>query len=118
MNQMQRIIFKILTLYKSNGKCHFCTDYVENIEHLFYDCERSKEFLSFVFAMMNFVEPRSKNHVEFTFSKFNVIFGFATKEKISNVCNFIVLMAKWEIWKERNIVKYQKKNSTYMFYNV
>ena len=21
-------------------------------------------------------------------------------------------MAKWEIWKERNIVKYQKKNST------
>ena len=62
--------------------------------------------------MMDFVEPRSKNHVEFTFSKFNVIFGFATKEKFSNVCNFIVLMAKWEIWKERNIVKYQKKNST------
>ena len=21
---------------KSNGKCHFCTDHVENIEHLFY----------------------------------------------------------------------------------
>ena len=39
-------------------------------------------------------KKRSKNHVEFTFSKLNVIFGFATKEKISNVCNFIVLMAK------------------------
>ena len=56
-------------------KCNFCTDHVENIEHLFYDCERSNEFLSFVFAMMNFVEPRSKNHVEYPFSKF----GFATK---------------------------------------
>ena len=112
---LHRIIYTEELLHKmnkSNGKCHFRTDYVENIEHLFYDCERSKEFLSLVFAMMNFVEPRSNNHVEFTFSKFNVIFGFATKEIFSNVCNSIVFMAKWEIWKERNIVKYQKKNST------
>ena len=47
--------------------------------------------------MMNFVEPRIKNHVEFTFSKLNVIFGFETEEKNSNVCNLIVLMTKWEI---------------------
>ena len=25
-----------------NGKCHFCTDHEENINYLFYDCERSK----------------------------------------------------------------------------
>ena len=66
--------------------------------------------------MMNFVELGSKNHVEFTFSKFNVIFGLVTKEHFSNVCNFIILMAKWEIRKERNIVKYQKKNSSFTMF--
>ena len=37
---LHRIIYTEELLHKmnkSNGKCHFCTSYVENIEHLFYD---------------------------------------------------------------------------------
>ena len=45
----------------------------------------SNEFVSLVFPMMNFVKSRCKNPVEFTFSKFNVIFFSATKEDFSNV---------------------------------
>ena len=67
---------------KSNGKCQFCTGYVENIDICFMTAKGQKKFY-------HFAEPRSKNHVEFTFSKLNVLFGFATREHISNVCNFI-----------------------------
>ena len=101
---LHRIIYAEELLHKMNkssGKCHFCTDYVENIEHLIYNSERSKEFLSLVFAMINFVEPRSKNHVAFTFYKIKCYIWFATKENFSNVCKCIVLMGNLERTKNR-----------------
>ena len=39
--------------------------------------------------MMNFVEPRSKNHVEFTFSKLKVIFGLKQKK---NFQMYVILL--------------------------
>ena len=49
---------------------------------------------------------------DFELSMFNVIFGFQSKEIFTNIFNFILLMAKWIIWVERNRVKYQNINVT------
>ena len=99
----------------SNGKCHFCVHHTETLDHLFFHCVKIQEFLKKVFTYMYHIIPGSHN---FEFHIYNVMLGFDIDNDITFLCNLLLFTAKWVIWKERNLIKYQQKvNSVIKLYS-
>ena len=109
---MHNIIYTESLLSKmrlSNGKCHFCTTETETLDHLFFFCVKSHVFMYKIFTFMWDTLPES-NIISFEFSACNVMLGFNVKDDyIVDMCNLILFTAKWILWKERNLIKYQQK---------
>ena len=100
----------------SNGKCHFCGHHTETLDHLFFHCVKIQEFLKKVFTYMYHIIPGSHN---FEFHIYNVMLGFDIDNDITCLCNLLLFTAKWVIWKERNLIKYQQKvNSVIKLFNM
>ena len=56
---------------------------------------------------------------DFEFTIYNVMLGFDIDNDITCVCNLLLFTAKWVIWKERNLIKYQQKvNSVIQLFNM
>ena len=96
---------------KSNGKCHFCEIYEETLLHLFFECEIVKEYLSYVHHFLKNIDLENLDD-EMIFTPSVMILGFRKcRKNIILVGNIMILVSKWIIWKERNLIKYQKKTS-------
>ena len=96
---------------RSTGKCHFCNN-EETLSHLFFYCERSRVFLFLIFEMFEYIEPTCIDSLDFEFSLYNIILGFQANTWFSNIFNFILFLAKWILWIERNQMKYNRKYTT------
>ena len=58
------------------------------------------------------VKKRKKLSSIYFLTAKNILLGYNNKnKKIENICNFIIQEGKFQIWKNRNNVKYGKKES-------
>ena len=83
---------------KNNANCTFCKSNIETIEHLFYQCQYSKNIL-------NFIKNKINQNTQITFPEEmeSILLG----EKIENVgLNYILLCYKYFIYR----CKYQEAN--------
>ena len=48
---------KLQSMRLSNGRCHFCTDNIENLNHLFFHCPSVKHLIGFAQETINSIEP-------------------------------------------------------------
>ena len=92
-----------------NGSCQFCKE-KETLLHLFVHCKFAYSVWIEVFDKFNDVFFRIFNILAEKSEK-NICLGIFDKDlkKIAKFVNTILLSTKYFIWKERNVVKYQKK---------
>ena len=95
--------YKLSLMCKSAGKCHFCKVEAEYLTHLFYDCNAIKEVLNNIEAKINNTLLSSSYQRHF-FDLQNVIVGVEKRKKM--------YIFKWELWKIRNLIKYEHMNYT------
>ena len=92
-----------------NGSCHFCKE-KETLLHVFVHCkfvdsvwiEVVDKFSDFFLRKFNILAEKSVKNIGLGIFNKNL-------KKIANFVNTILLSTKYFIWKERNVVKYQKK---------
>ena len=92
-----RIIHRILgiknLLKKMNiaqdDKCGLCETHSETLEHLFLDCEISKDFLNQLFIII-----KTKTKVQINPDKITIIFGYLLKNNYHVPINTILILAK------------------------
>ena len=91
------IILKNMRL-RNDDLCSFCSIEKENIEHLFVECTYTMNFwqtLLTCFKNMNLVEAN------FKFEKDLLILGSTKNYKISKVLYYVIMVAKYYIYKSR-----------------
>ena len=104
--------YKLSLMGKSEGKCHFCKVETEYLTHLFYDCNVIKEVLNNIEAKVNNT-LLSNGYQRHFFDLQNVIVGVEKKEECVRVfLNTILHIFKWELWKIRNLIKYEHMRYT------
>ena len=99
-----RILHYILTTNRSVSKyivnqnhlCTFCNTESETIQHLFWGCEKVKNFWNKLSSLVN---ERCKNVHNFSFSENLVLFGQSDFVYTDDVCNLMILMAKFFIYR-------------------
>ena len=89
---------------RSNGICGICKTTRETTIHLLFTCNKLEEVWRLIENKLNIILTlQIKLNVE------NVLFGLSlTSETNSYVLNCMILKSKWQIWKERNRVKFEK----------
>ena len=80
--------------FKNKNTCYFCTKEMENLKHIYQDCESIKNLFSSLFSnkIMNFEELR-----------FMCLFNKYENIKFSKF--------KFIVWKIKNIIKYNQANN-------
>ena len=99
-----RILHQILTTNRSVSKynvnqshlCTFCNCKSETIRHLFWGCEKVKDFWN---ELSSLIKQRCKNAFNFSFSENLVLFGQCDYIYTDEICNLIILMAKYFIYR-------------------
>ena len=97
---------------RSNGMCKVCNLHLENISHLFYECQKIHE-------VWNQIADKIESTIEqeFQISLEHVIFGDIPTDDMSYlkyhqyIANLYIYETKWQIWKNRNSVRYGGKQS-------
>ena len=96
---------------RSDGKCHFCKIETEYLTHLFYECIVTKGVLKKIQTKINGT-LQSKGYRQRSLDLKTVILGVEENEECVRIfLNTILHILKWELWKIRNIIKYE--NITY-----
>ena len=100
---------KLQKMGRSNGKCFFCKTENETLQHLFYTCDKIKTIWETVCDAINafLIE---KNMIGINFCEKHIILGIHDKNKENKTLNTVLNTVKWVVWKNRNVIKYQKKN--------
>ena len=92
---------------KSDGQCKLCKAAEEDLPHLLYYCTK----ISPVWTTFNrIINQIIKKNIVLNFE--SVIFGNCINDNIGNaayIVNLFILEVKWQIWKNRNSVKYGGK---------
>ena len=98
---------KLQSMGKSNGICKLCNQVFESITHIFYDCCKIKNIWKEVDSLI-----LEHTGVDTSLDLCNILFGiFEPEIKDKNhIINTIILETKWQLWKNRNNVKFGKKN--------
>ena len=99
-----RILHNILTTNRSVSKykdtqshlCTFCNDHSETIQHLFWDCKKTSSFWN---DLLNLVNSRCKHVHNFNLNKNLVIFGRSDMVFTDDICNLMILLAKYFIYR-------------------
>ena len=90
----------------SDVLCHFCKSNEENLTHRFFYCRRTNWIVHEIEDKINRVlEDDTISAIIFTPYRF--ILGFIHEKSYIRVFgNFIIILAKWEIWKIRNRITF------------
>ena len=99
---------KLAQMGKSDGRCKLCNQNIENISHLLFDCPKINGiWIEIENTISDLVQQQITINIK------DVIFGFQRHdlEEKNIVINLILYEVKWQIWKNRNAVKYGNKNS-------
>jgi len=99
-----RILHNILTTNRSVSKfiqhqtdlCSFCNLKSETIVHLFWECPETKRFWK---ELQNIFNNRCLHSFNFKFTKNLVFFGHCETIATDKICDFIILMAKFFIYR-------------------
>ena len=99
-----RINHHILTTNRSVSKydknqselCTFCNRYSETIHHLFWTCNKVKSFWE---DLSDTINKRCTHSHNFHFTETLVLFGYSSIIKTDSVCDLIILMAKFYIYR-------------------
>ena len=95
---------RLQRMNKSDGKCKICKYEDETLCHLVRDCSKIFPVWTLIEHLLNDICNEDIN-----LSTRDILFGIRQDRFISpvysDVANFIILAAKWEIWKQRNNVK-------------
>ena len=83
-------------IVNQNHLCTFCNTESETIQHLFWGCEKVKNFWNKLSSLVN---ERCKNVHNFSFSENLVLFGQSDFVYTDDVCNLMILMAKFFIYR-------------------
>jgi len=76
----------------NNIKCHLCKKEKEDLEHLFIQCEKTKEYFQYI---------KNKNNIDLILNRTNIIFQKLQSKDIY----FQISIFKYSIWKLRNYAK-------------
>ena len=90
----------------SDGMCRLCGNEIEDLSHLLVDCETIVNYWKAVINLIRTNVPRYK------FQEMHVTIGcfedrYNVKE--TGVISYIIMFAKWMIWKRRCVVRYEQK---------
>ena len=90
----------------SNGKCHLyqIRDNDETMQHLIFECASVKKNKKEIKAIFN----RSGLTDNIEIKESNIMLGLYGGEDLDVIINTVIFIAKWEIWKIRNEVKYNQ----------
>ena len=93
---------KLKTLKKSNGLCKICRKDIESVQHMFYQCGTIRKLWNRIEGVLSGVLG-----IHITLHEKDVILSIyeQVSDKVS-VINFVIMNAKWIIWKSRNNKKY------------
>ena len=99
---------KLASMGKSNGICKLCNDEVEDLQHLFYNCKQINNIWR---SLENLIS--NKYGFDVLFGVCNILFGINEPilKDYNHLINLAILECKWQIWKNRNNVKFGKKES-------
>ena len=99
--------YKLSLMGKSEGKCHFCKNETEYLTHLFYDCRVIKEVFKNLESKINRI-LQSEGYQQHVFNLQTAVLGVLEKDDCVRIfLNTILHIFKWEIWKIRNLIKYE-----------
>ena len=88
----------------SDGYCKICKLEKENVEHLLLECSETYMVWGQIKNMVCMVR---KN--DYTWSKFTRLIGYLDSSIESQICNMILSITRWIIWKRRCSIKYEKE---------
>ena len=86
----------------SDGKCHFCKNDLENIQHLFFGCYKIKGIVHEIEVL--FLKLGMDDG--FRISEEHMILGLNGNFVLKHIFNTVIFITKWIVWKLRNNVKY------------
>ena len=102
--------YRLSLIGRSEGKCHFCKTEIEYLTHLFCECAVIKDVLANVNIKINVTLQRN-GHENVHLDLQHVILGFESSDNnIRIYLNTILHIVKWEVWKIRNLIKYENKS--------
>ena len=102
--------YRLSLIDRSDGKCHFCKTEMENLTHLYYECAIIKDVLVNINVKINTTLQHHGYETGYLYLK-HVILGFEnTQENLRIYLNTIMHIIKWEVWKIRNLIKYENKS--------
>ena len=79
-----------------NHDCTFCSNEIETIEHLFWECIYARTFWD---DLLKLLKSRCTHCDRFVFTKELVIFGIQKSVRLDNAISFIMLYAKFFVYK-------------------
>ena len=91
------IVLKSMRL-RVDDLCSFCSLERENIEHLFVNCIHVTNFWQTLLTCLKNIEVVDTN---FNLEKDTILLGCTKNHNISNVFNYVILVAKFYIYKSR-----------------
>ena len=90
---------------QSNGLCKICNQNDETLCHLIFDCSHAKNVWKNIEVYIMNKCGRTIN-----LTKEVVLFGISVNDKeLDIIINLLIYETKWQIWKNRNCVKYGNK---------
>ena len=96
---IKRIIPTNTFLFKCNisssNLCDFCSSDIETVKHLFWECQFSQQFWLQLKTFLNNLS------IDVTFDYKNICFGISSSPMSNTLINFIILSAKYFIFKSK-----------------
>ena len=101
---------KLQLMGMSNGSFQFCKTDSEILHHLFYQCRITQNFILKVENALNILMRNKLIVAAIKIQLKHLILGFLhADQNIQTLINFVLPLLKWELWKQRNFVKFENR---------